>query len=313
MKKAIYCSVVIGALVYGASSEDMEKFNQRYMNQNRLGVSESRNINFSSMKTTDIQTQDLNVTAYVQKNNISNYGKTNNDQGAIDAARSISDNTKSKAFQKTVGKNEQYIINDKQLDWSKYLGNYKASTTKLAKQMQEEGTAYVSKNEVLGQKERVLVVISSSMPDELVRSYFEAFQSVNHDVAFVMRGMVGGATKYRPTAEYISRVMSKDPKKDINDQKNKYVFDVSINPKITERFNITKVPAIIYVDNYDPIAELQTAGRPVNDDENYWVAYGDMEPKYAIERINQSARKESLKHLIARMNKGFYSEGRLKK
>jgi len=313
MKTVIISTMLMSAIVYGASSEDTYKFNQRYLNENRTGVSASRNINFTTMKTTDIQTQDMNVSAYVKKNNINDYGKTNNDQKMTDAATHISGNTKSTTFQKTVGKNEQYIINDKKLDWSKHLGQYKNQTSNLTKQMEEEGTVYTSKNEILGQKERIIVVISSSMPDELVRSYFEAFSSVNRDVAFVMRGMVGGINKYRPSAEYINRVMSKDPKKDINDPKNKYQFDVSINPKITQRFGIIKVPAILYVDNYDPVAELQTAGKAVNADENYWIAYGDMEPKYAIERINQTARKESLKQVIARMNSGYYSEGSLKK
>lgn len=308
MKKAILLSLFVSVALFGVSDEDRQKFNDRYLNDSRTGVSETRNINFGTMRVDDIQTQDMNVTDYVKKNNLSNFGKTNQDRRMQDVAGSINDNVKSTTFQKKVGYNEQYIINDKQLDWSKYLGNYKSKTNELAKEMQEEGAVYSSKNEILSPKERIIIVLSSSMPDELVRSYFEAFEPVNRDVTFVMRGMVGGATKYRPTAEYISRVMTKDLKKDMNDPKNKYEFDVSINPKITQRFNVKKVPALIYVDNYDPIAELQMAAKPINEDENFWVVYGDVEPEYAIQRINQTAKKESLKHLLTRMKRGFHNQ-----
>lgn len=306
------CFLCAYTTLMAASADDVSQFNQRYLNENRSGVSEGRDVAAYRMKTTDIQTLDMNLSKYAKEHGFQQYESRKDDPAMYDTATAINKNVRSREFQKTVGKHEQYIINDKQLDWSKYLGGYKSQTNSLIKQMQEEGRAYASKNEVLGEREKLIVVISSSMPDDLVRRYFEAFSGVNHDVQFVMRGMIGGPTKFRPTGEYIARVMSKDPSKPSTDKENLYEFDVSVNPKITQRYGITKVPAVLYVDNYDPIAELQTANKPVSSNENYWVVYGDIDPAYAIERINETARRESLKHLLAAMNRGYYNEKRKK-
>lgn len=308
MLRYIIVSLFLSALLFGADdiSEKKEAFGERYLKSDRIGTDASHLEMLNSFSQHDIQTTDLNISKYIIDNNIEKLGQTNQNTHAVSVAEDISEQAKSDAFKATIGRNMDHIINDEKLDWGKYLGEYKDQTQNIIDQMKNEDSPYLSKNKFLGAKQRLFVVISSSMPDETIRQYFSDLESVNTDVAFVVRGVMGGPEAIMPTIEYFDKLLIKNKKRDKKEPGNRYNHNITINPKITQRFDIDRVPAVLFVDNYDPIAEAYTGNKKVHDDEDFWVHYGDVEIEYALKTINRSAKRQGLKTLISAMNDSYF-------
>jgi hypothetical protein len=72
------------------------------------------------------------------------------------------------------------------------------------------------------------------------------------------------------------------------------------------------VPAVIFVKNYNPYSEIQgnaqMMGKDGLSDEEVFIAYGDSNIKYVLEKINKKAHSKGLEELIKNINKGFFNE-----
>ncbi|ULO03746.1 TrbC family F-type conjugative pilus assembly protein [Campylobacter sp. RM12651] len=150
-------------------------------------------------------------------------------------------------------------------------------------------------NNLLLKNERIFIVLSSSLSKELIKNYFISVSKSPQDFAFVLRGVIGNdLKKLVPTINYF---------KDLNTI-SKQGFDLSINPKIIQAYNITKVPAIVYIKNYNNILEQheQYEDKQINSsDDNVFIFYGDMALEYALEQINKKANSQSLQTLIKKL------------
>lgn len=174
----------------------------------------------------------------------------------------------SQEFKKKIKKSEDYILHDKDLDWQKHLGKYKDLTSKIRNNINinDQSSNYFKPGE------KVFVIISSSLPDNIIKSYFESVEDIADEVTFVIRGTIGGVDKMKPTLEWIDRVTTK------NDG-TKYKATVIIEPRVVKKYNIKKVPAVLYIKNYDP-TYLKS-----DDDETFKIHYGTVDFWYAIEKI----------------------------
>lgn len=289
------------------TAEKKTAFRNKYLSEKRIGTDASHLKMLNETDTTTLQSHEFNITKYTAEHDMKAVEQkadlTNSD------AQAITTYAHSGAFLKRVGENVEYLLEDKQLDWGKHVERYQPTMERYVKQLKNEGSPYYSKNRFLDADERLIVVISSSMPKETIHQYFEDLAPVNTDVLFVMRGTIGGMSKIMPTMRYIRTLLVKDPDGNLNDNKNYYSHNVTINPKITQRYGIDRVPAVIYVKGYDPVAEATTGVMaPVHDDERVYVSYGDAEIGSVLRTINKQAKSKGIKALLAGMNQSYFAK-----
>ncbi|CUU70671.1 type-F conjugative transfer system pilin assembly protein TrbC [Campylobacter hyointestinalis subsp. hyointestinalis] len=155
----------------------------------------------------------------------------------------------------------------------------------------------VSKYAVLN-KEKIFIVLSSSMPDHAIKEYFKRLDGIE-GVDFVFRGILHNDLKsFRPMMEYIQFILKKDSNGGY-EKSNLYNVNISINPKVTQKYNITKVPALIYIQNYDPTLEDSKAlSQSDNTKEKVWVEYGLISPQYVLNKINKTAKSEWINSIL---------------
>lgn len=195
--------------------------------------------------------------------------------------QAIGDHARSKKFTGSVKNMENHILHDKRLNWSKALD--------VKTEIGED--PFVKKGS-LGSDERLFVVVSSSMPDTLVKTYLQRFEPIAEDTVFVMRGAIGGAKKILPTLNWVQKM------KTYADGQY-YRCQIDINPNISRRYKIDRVPAIIFVTGYDENAMTNTgidAISPVK--EKVYIAYGAIDPEAALQEIQKQASNKSLAGLI---------------
>lgn len=136
---------------------------------------------------------------------------------------------------------------------------------------------------VLPDGARVLVFISSSMPDHLLRTYLEQADG-QPQIQFVMRGFIGGIDKIMPTVEFIARLQLKDP--DCNpftSDCDMWVNDIGVDPELFTHFNIEQVPTMVYLPHTPALLEGVAHAR----------IQGDVPVPYFIERATAAFNKEN--------------------
>lgn len=212
-------------------------------------------------------------------------------------------------LKKKIVDNQNYILYDKSMNFNEYLGEYSQNTKDMINQM-ENSKHLISTNKYLNPNEKIFIIISSSMDKSSIQNYFKLLENVKTDITFVLRGLVGNDARYiNPTFSYLQDLFVKDPNnKNKEDKNNFYYYNIQINPKVTRRFNITKVPAVIFIKNYDPIVEdyQKMTNTPADTDEEYFVAYGEASINYALSEINKQAKSDGLARFIQNMNSNFY-------
>jgi len=229
-------------------------------------------------------------------------------KSADEQAKEVSDYVRTNKFQKGVAENEKYILYDKSIDWSKYTGKYKKYTKDIIQQLTKNNSPLISHNRFLNPNEKLFIVISSSLKKQTIRNYFKMLENVNTDVTFVLRGVIGSPKKIMPTIKYINSLLVKDPNKNPRDKKNRYSFNIEINPKITRRYDIEAVPAVVFIKNYNPIVEeyKSVIGKP-DQNEKVYIAYGEVSIDYALKKINKKAKSKGIERLLKGMNKSFFN------
>ena len=311
LKKILAISLVLASMLY-ADDNKTQIYMEKYLPDSKMKQFEispeelrekSKGLNLGEMKTN----MEMNQTEFDKK-----FGEiqTVKSKSADEQAKEVSDFVRTDKFQKGVAENEKYILYDKSIDWSKYTGKYNNQTKEIMEQLETTNSPLLSKNKFLNPNEKIFIVISSSLEKETIRNYFKMLENVNTDVTFILRGVIGTPKKIMPTIEYINGLLVKDTSKDVNDQSNRYSFNVEINPKVTRRFDVKQVPAVLFIKNYNPVVQeyKEIIGTP-DKDELYWIAYGEASIDYALEQINQKAKSDGIERLLKAMNQSYYNKG----
>lgn len=162
----------------------------------------------------------------------------------------------------------------------------------------------------LAADERVYVFISSSIPSDTLRTYMAIADKVKEpNLAFVLRGMIGGARQVGPTMTFVTDLLKQDSGCDIKTDKcEMYQANVQVDPLLFARYHVTQVPAVVYARNVSVVegfgkSEGLTDEVPVGD---AFLVEGDASLDRLLEVINREAKSKTVDGLVAAMRKGFY-------
>jgi len=216
-------------------------------------------------------------------------------------AKEVNNYVRSEHFQKNVKAMKEYILHDKDFNFNSYLGKYQ----NLADEVIKGKVSNLPKNNFLSNKQKIYVVISSSMPKETIQNYFKTIQPVRTDIIFVTRGFIGDIKYIKPTLKWMKDILTKPNCNEEDKNKCMYQVNLEINPKVTRQFNISEVPAVIFVRNYSGFLS-EYMPLPNQSKEEAYIAYGDANIIYALEKINKKAKDKHLSKLIKEMRGGFF-------
>ena len=149
-------------------------------------------------------------------------------------------------------------------------------------------------------KEKIFIVLSSSMPDYAIKQYFKMLNNIN-GVEFIFRGLIKDDLKsFKPTMDYFQHLLKIDENGEYT-KNNVYSVNLSINPKVVRKYKIDKVPAFIYIQNYDStIEDARSLKDSNNTNEKVWIKYGLISPFYVINKINKEANSQWLSSILTK-------------
>lgn len=274
-------------LISTVQAEDKKDlFNDKYLNSQKLDPYRNTTIMNSDFKISNIKEitnipEDINQSTSTMINNNLKSNAIEND------AKEIESQIKSKDYQKKIIENENYLLYDKKINWQQHLGQYKNRTNVVLEELKNKGTvsSEISSNHFLEHNEKLFIIISSSIPKHILKNYFEMLQNVNSDVTFILRGTIGGVKKIKPTLDWIQEIL-------IKNNSTKYEYNVLIEPRIVNKYKIEKLPAVLYIKDYNPSYTEESTN------EEYYIYYGAVDINYALKKINDNAKSLGIKKLL---------------
>lgn len=157
--------------------------------------------------------------------------------------------------------------------------------------------------------ERIYIFISSSIPIQTLRNYALVLDKLRDpNIVMVMRGFVDGMKYIKPTINFVGEIFKKDPGCDLAKQKcDTYRADFQIDPLLFRRYQIAKVPAVVYATDVNVVDVQMSEGLEDNTKvSNYYVLYGDASLEYVLETIQKETKSASIEGLLTVLKKGFY-------
>ena len=127
-------------------------------------------------------------------------------------------------------------------------------------------------------KGRLVLAISSSMPEQMLREYMAQLDG-HPEAIVVMRGFVGGASKVVPTGMLIEKVRQLVPGKR---EKGHRSVQVVVDPLVFRSLGIDQVPAVAWLPGAKDLAHCD--GEVLK---AAVVVYGAVKVTAALERINR--------------------------
>ena len=151
----------------------------------------------------------------------------------------------------------------------------------------------------VGGSEKLYILISTSIPEDTLRSYVSDAGRLEGAVPIILRGFIGGMTRIMPTMVFIQKILKKDPGCDFSKEKcASYQVPVLVDPLIFSRYKIDAVPAFVYVRGLKVTAVRLARAPPDNATvSGHYVVFGDVSLEYAIGEIQREAKSEYLKDL----------------
>lgn len=285
--KTLFLATTFLILSAQANEDKKELFNDKYLNSQKLDQYRNTNINTTSdFKISNIKEM-TKISDDVNKSTSTMIDNSIKSDSLKSEAQEIDSKVKSKDFQKKIIENENYLLYDKKINWQQHLGQYKNRTNTALEQLKDEGTVSteMSTNQYLEHNEKLFIVISSSIPKHILKNYFEMLQNANTDVTFVLRGTIGGVKKIKPTLDWMQEVLTKK-------DNTRYEYNVVIEPRIVDKYKIERLPAVLYVKNYNPSYTEETT------DEEHYIYYGAVDIDYALKKINGDVKSLGIEKVL---------------
>ena len=262
--------------------------------------------------------KEANATKIKKYEKVSNkFAKRNADE--------IAQKKESKEFKEKVQNMKDYFFKDKQLKKMyneniykyipsnknnknnefkhNYINIYDNNVNKHNNTNLHNNTKKPYSNRYLHNNERLIICISSSIPMVTLRNYVKILKNVESDVLFALNGFIDNTRSFKKTREFIWKLLKKD-------DKHYYPYIVQINPKIFTKYDIKRVPAVIFIKNYSPLMEISGAGYKPNkkdtEKENIFIAYGDYDIVEVLKKINKKAKSKGLQNLINHIGDNFF-------
>lgn len=162
-----------------------------------------------------------------------------------------------------------------------------------ARELEEKGALIdeVPAKDYSGKK--LYILISSSIPDQIIRNFMMSVSSVNDQTVFVLRGFVGGMKTVQTTLDYIRGILC--DKKEFGDPQCISAL-VDIHPGIFKTFGIEKVPAVIYL---SAGAEYPGCGAEgLGNLEDAVISYGDAPIELHLKKMEEGVKNLGIKEEI---------------
>ena len=121
------------------------------------------------------------------------------------------------------------------------------SSRELQKRIKREGNRIIllepsAKGEkssaVTERKGMIYVFMSSSVPEVVWKRYARYIKDTDLPAVFVLRGCIGGCKYFRPTLDFITKVL------EIDEKNTGLAVEVQIDPKKFRQYNVTVVPCV---------------------------------------------------------------------
>lgn len=142
---------------------------------------------------------------------------------------------------------------------------------------------------------RLYLFVSSSIPKAKMRSYARQLQKYKN-AQMIMRGFIGGGKKMRPTMSYIKSIITKvDNCNGVHCPTYKIKFN--IDPVLFQRYQITKVPTLVYVDNLSGAGYCSEGNGEIVSAEGVHRFVGLAPLKYMISELTQTTQLPKLRQL----------------
>ena len=138
----------------------------------------------------------------------------------------------------------------------------------------------------LSQGEFIYIFMSSSVPISVWKTYAKNIEDfgLTDKSSLVLRGCIGGCRYIKPTLEFISKVL------EIDRDRQGIKAEVWIDPLLFRRFNIQRVPCVVYMDNTLSAGleeNIKTKGQ-------YFISCGDWSLKYHLEELCKKSGNQNL-------------------
>jgi len=157
--------------------------------------------------------------------------------------------------------------------------------------------------------ERIYIFISSSIPIQTLRNYALALDRLGDpNIVMVMRGFVDGMKHIKPTIKFVGGILRKDPSCDMTKQKcETFRADFQIDPLLFRRYQIAKVPSVVYAADVNVVDVQMSEGLEGNAVvSDYYVLYGDASLEYVLDTMHKEIKSKSIERLLTTLKKGFY-------
>jgi len=148
-----------------------------------------------------------------------------------------------KTAKQQIGKQTQNV--QTMLDKTIRNSNWKLKQAQLIKAFKKDHNVDKQETQVVS-GHRLYLFVSSSMPKNKMRTYARQLQKYPN-AQMIMRGFIGGAKKMQPTMAYIKSIIVKNKDCSIGVACKTVKTKINIDPVLFQRYNITKVPTLVYV------------------------------------------------------------------
>lgn len=179
-------------------------------------------------------------------------------------------------FKKQLREAKDNLLYDKELNWTEQAAVAKEHINTIESKSQNDF--------YFNSKETIYIFISSSMPEITIKNYLKSTKHIQNNVVFVMQGAIGGMQKIKPTLIWIKELIGKE-----------YVnAKIIIEPRISKRFSIERVPAILYTEQNI----INTQAEDVSDT---YIFYGDMPIAYALKKMLLKKQNNFLASIVKKL------------
>ena len=170
----------------------------------------------------------------------------------------------------------------------------------------------------LASDERIYIFWSSSVPIKTIRNYAMALDKVRDPrIIMALRGFVGGGKKIAPTMKLMEQVLLRDLECQGNPETGErcpaFQIESQIDPALFQRYNIKKVPTVVFATGVNQISGLIGEGSEglnyLYDSGDWWSVSGDASLPYLLSYINREAKNPRIDQITSLMTGGgFYSQ-----
>jgi len=179
-------------------------------------------------------------------------------------------------FKKQLREAKDNLLYDKELNWAEQAVIAKEHISTIESKSQNDF--------YFNSKETIYIFVSSSMPEITIKNYLESTKYIQNNVVFVMQGAIGGMQKIKPTLLWIKELIGE-----------KYAnVKIIIEPRISKRFSIERVPAILYTEQ----DIINTQAEDVSDT---YIFYGDMPVAYSLKKMLEKKQNDFLQNIVKKL------------